>query len=155
MKNKNTLIAIAFALLALGSGAVLGYCKFYGKCALKRQQAKLQEKQSRALAEELVALYREGSQSELRKRLFSESPDKAVSAIRAIDNSIDASGKARVASLKAIASLSAEGLQERQAAQWADALRQAATSVLRNGPELSEFINQSYLLEGKRIPASR
>jgi len=159
MKKKNpnktnTVIAVVLAVLALGSGAFLGYCKFYGKCALKREQARIHELRARTVAQELVTYYRESSVSELRKHLVQLGPEQVLQSLRMIDNTIDTSGKARLGILRVIGSFSADGFSDQMLVVWAETLRSGAQSVLRDGPEFSHFIAQSYLMQGKRTEAA-
>lgn len=146
---------IAVGVVAFGFVAAAGVatkCYFGGACGLKQQAMRVED--ARKLAADVVRVAREGAEPELRGWLLSHSPAAVEQILLTIDNTIDPSGKSRLAILGAVHSLGSEGLKPEANAEWAAVLRRSAEGLLHAGPERADFVAKSHLMTGDREKAA-
>jgi hypothetical protein len=75
--------------------------------------------------------------------------------ILSIDNGSDRSGQVRLELLRAVESLGAEGLPAESLREWAAELRGLAAMQFHEGPERTDFVARSYVMEGRQADAAR
>ncbi|MBI3557462.1 MAG: hypothetical protein HY074_14450 [Deltaproteobacteria bacterium] len=151
MKTSNWKIAgVVSAVAFITVAAIGGRVYFAASWGAKRITGANPENAVR----DLLVVAREHEPAALRTWLVRQGPDVAHQSLLALDNSNDPSARIRMRALRAIDSLGAEGLNTDSLNAWAAALRSLSNQLLRDGPQRSDFIARSYVMEGRTVEAA-
>lgn len=151
MKTNNWKVAGAVCVITFVAAAgVAGRVYFSGSWGAKRITGVNPENAVR----ELLVVAQEHDEAAVRKWLVRQGPDVAHQSLMALDNTNDPSARVRMRALRTIESLSAEGLGTESVNAWATALRSLSNQLLRDGPQRSDFIARSYVMEGRSVEAA-
>lgn len=148
--SKNRKIWAAASALAVVAG-VSGYAmRAYWCKSCHERRVTAEETEVR----QLLATAREHGEAALRKWFIAKGADSVHRAVLALDETNDHGGRVRQQSLRTIHSLSAEDLGDESIKAWAVALRSLANALFHDGPDRSDFIARSYLMEGRAQDAA-
>ncbi len=146
MKTRNwngALVVGAVTFIAVGAFA--GRFYFAGSWGAKRITGTNPENAIR----DLLVIAHEHEPAALRTWLVRQGPDLVQQSLLGLDNTNDPSARVRMRALRAIDSLTAEGLNTESLSAWAATLRSLSNQLLRDGPQRSDFIARSYVMEGR------
>ena len=150
MKTSNWKVAgVVGAVTFIAVGALAGRFYFAGSWGAKRITGTNPENAIR----DLLVVAHEHEPAALRTWLVGKGPDMVHQTLLALDNTNDPSSRVRMRALRAIDSLTGEGLNTESINAWATALRSLSNQLLRDGPQRSDFIARSYVMEGRLAEA--